>query len=227
MIDILVPMWGRGEKAQAIVDNIHAATEVEHAILFICTHNDVEEQCRATGESTIVTLWPCGPADYSKKINWGLRQTSYPFIFTGASDLEFIRGWDVEALKAAEKGAGVIGTNDAANPLVKRGKHSTHSLILRDHAMSVGCTFHDGPGFIYSETYKHQWVDTELVRCAIDTGQWAFARRSVVRHLHPFYHKQTPMDDTYTKALGDASHDSRLFKERLATWTRNRRATVL
>jgi hypothetical protein len=224
MIDILIPMYGRGEKAQAIVDNIHAATEVEHRIVFLCSPDDVSGDCFATGEDTKVVSWSCGPADYSRKINDGLRITHHSFVFTGASDLEFTRGWDVEALKAAEGGAGVIGTNDDANPLVKRGKHSTHSLIRRSHAMTVGCTFFDGPGVIYSEAYKHQWVDTELVRCAIDTGQWAFARRSVVRHLHPFYHKQTPMDRSYEKALGDASHDSRLFKERVGRWTRERRA---
>jgi len=223
VIDILIPMYGRGEKAQAIVDNIHATTEVSHRIFFLCSPDDVGEQCWATGEDRKIVSWLCGPADYARKINYGLRLTSNPFVFTGASDLTFTRGWDVEVLKVAEKGFGVVGTQDDANPLVKRGKHSTHSLISRDHAMSVGCTFHDGPGVIYSEAYKHQYVDTELVKCAMDTGQWAFARRSVVKHWHPFYNKQTPMDDSYRKALGDSAEDAATYRERLSQWTRNRR----
>jgi hypothetical protein len=223
MIDILIPMYGRGEKAQEIVDNIHAVTEVEHRIMFLCSSDDVSGFCFATGEDTKVVSWPCGPSDYAMKINEGLRITHHPFVFTGASDLEFTRGWDTEALKVAEAGFGVVGTQDDANPLVKRGKHSTHSLILRAHAETVGCTFHDGPGVIYSEAYKHQYVDTELVRCAIDTGQWAFARRSVVRHLHPFYHKQTPMDDTYRIALADSAEDAAIYRMRLNKWSASKR----
>lgn len=228
VIDILLPMWGRGDKAQAIVDNIHTTTEVEHRIMFLCSPHDVYISCHLTGENAVTVSWPCGDGDYSRKINEGVRRTHHPFIFTGASDLEFTPGWDAEALKVWQKGnPGVVGTNDDANPLVKRGRHSTHSLVSRDYIMSVGGTFHDGPGVLYSEHFRHQYVDTELVKAAMDRGQWGFAARSVVRHLHPFYYKTTPMDDSYRKALGDASHDSMLYKQRLQQWTRNRRSTVL
>src|SRR5690349_4342243 len=103
-------MWGRGDKAQAIVENIQETTQVEHRIMFLCSPDDVSGSCFATGEDTLVVDWPCGPADYSRKINVGFRRTHHPFVFTGASDLEFTRGWDDEALKVWEQGEpGVIG----------------------------------------------------------------------------------------------------------------------
>ncbi len=141
-------------------------------------------------------------------------------MLLAADDLDFEPGWDLNALALAERThAGVVGTNDDANPLVKRGKHATHPLVSRDYIDTVGGTWHDGPGVVYHEGYGHQYVDTELCMAAMQRGEWAFCHTSVVRHLHPFYpHRgigRTPMDDTYKKALGDASADNAIYRSRV------------
>ena len=71
--------------------------------------------------------------------------------------------------------------------------------------------------------YASRNCDTEVVKAAMDRGQWAFAMNSVVAHHHPIYDRSVAMDDTYRRALGDASADMRLFKERLKEWSASRR----
>ncbi len=227
MISILCPVLARPQNARPLVDSIRSNTTVPHEIIFLCTEGDLE-QIKACDECE-VPVWfigePAGKGNYAKKINAGFSRTSMPFVFTAADDVTFTPGWDTAILAEAERtGAGMVGSQDEANPLVKRGKHSTHSLFRRSYIDEVGGTFFDGPGIVYHEKYAHQWIDTEAVKAAMDRGEWAFARRSVVRHHHPFYDKTVRIDPTYKKALGDASHDSMLYRERVGRWTRERRA---
>jgi len=225
-LDIIVPVLSRPGNAQPLIDSIRANTTVEHTITFMVSPDDTNQlkACEATDADIYIVEWQPGPADASKKWNLGYRITSNPYVFTAADDLEFEFGWDTEILRVAENtGAGMVGSNDDANPLVKRGRHSTHSLFSRAYIDTVGGTFFDGPGIVYCEKYQHQWIDTEAVKAAMDRRQWAFAMMSVVRHHHPFYYRATPMDDTYRKALGDASEDQRLYKQRLLQWSGPRR----
>jgi hypothetical protein len=223
MIDVIVPVLSRPGNAQPLIDSIRANTTVEHTITFMCSPGDETEidACISTDANVYVVEWQPGPADASKKWNLGYRITSNPYVLLAADDLEFEAGWDVEAIKVAERtGAGVIGTQDQSNPLVIRGRHSTHPIVSRDYIDTVGGTWHDGPGSVYHEGYSHQWVETELIAAAMQRHQWAFSHQSVVRHMHPMFpHRgrpRTPMDDTYRIALADGSADSRLFKERQA-----------
>lgn len=159
-----------------------------------------------------------GPGNFAKKTNRGLAETDEEFVFCGATDLTFTPGWDVAALEVAEAtGAGVIGTNDGANPVVIKGKHSTHSLIRRAYAEDPGCTI-DGTGAIYCEKYDHQAVDNELCEVAQVRSQWAFAASSLVQHHHPFYDRRTKMDATYEKALAKGREDRALFMRRRRLW---------
>ena len=226
MLDIICPALGRPANAQPFVDSLVASTTVPFTLTFMCSPNDEAEirACDLTGEGIYIVEWQPGPADASKKWNLGYTLGNYPHVFTAADDVTFTPGWDVEILKVAERtGAGMVGSNDQANPLVKRGRHSTHSLFSRAYIDSVGGTFFDGPGVVYHEGYDHQWIDTEAVKAAMDRGQWAFAMNSVVAHHHPIYDRSVAMDDTYRRALGDASADKRLYTERLKKWSASRR----
>lgn len=227
MLDIIVPVLGRPANAQPLVDSIRSNTTVEHTIIFVVSYDDREEQQAVVDTGVpdyVVASWPPGPGDAAKKWNLGYEQTENPFVFTAADDITFTPGWDTEALKVAQRtGAGMVGTNDDANPLVKRGRHSTHSLFSRAYIDSVGGTFFDGPGVVYHEGYDHQWIDTESVKAAMDRRQWAFAHQSLVVHHHPIYDRSVKMDDTYTKALGDARHDKQLYEQRLKQWSQQRR----
>jgi GT2 family glycosyltransferase len=221
-ISIVIPVLNRPHRAAEVVASIFASTEVEVEVMFVCSPGDDAEiaAVQATGEDYIIVPWVCGDGDFARKHNLAFGCVDADLVFLGADDLAFEVGWDVAVLNAHRRNprAGVIGTQDDANPLVKRGKHSTHSVVTRDYIDEVGGTWHDGPGVIFHEGYKHQFVDTELCHAAMQRERWAFAHPAIVRHLHPMYpHRgigRTPMDDTYRKALGDAQEDSRLYAAR-------------
>lgn len=220
-ITIQIPVLNRPHRAAAVCESIFRNTSVEVTVVFVCSPDDSAEiaACEATGEAVIIVGLQPGPGDFARKHNLAFVMDRSPYILLGADDLEFEPGWDTEALRVAQRtNAGVIGVNDDANPLVKRGRHATHPLVSRDYIDTVGGTWHDGPGVIYHEGYAHQYVDTELCNAAMSRGQWAFAHQSTVRHLHPMYPKRgtarTPMDDTYRKALGDAHADQQVYLAR-------------
>jgi hypothetical protein len=188
-------------------------------VLWLVSPDDREQQiaCMAVGGTTIEVPWPPGPADFAKKHRRGWEESSFDWYFAGADDLEFTEGWDIVALAEAEStGAKVVGTNDMANPMVKRGQHATHMMFARDYVATVGATWHDGPGIVYSEAYDHQRVDDEAVAAAKMRGVWAFAADSVVIHHHPIFDRDVPMDDTYRKALAKGQEDGRVFAHRRA-----------
>lgn len=215
-ITILIPMLGRPDRAQAVADSIFEHTQVPYEIVFLCNGNDDEtaRACLATGARMFYVDDERRPGDYARKINYGFISTESPYVFTGACDLEFRDGWDTAAIALSEKeDAGVIGTNDGANPLVIRGKHSTHSLVSRRYIERVGGTWFDGPGILFHEGYDHQFVDNELVQAAQDRKEWAFSKRSFVRHLHPFY-GGLKMDETYKTSLAHGREDAAIFAER-------------
>ena len=109
--------------------------------------------------------------------------------------------------------AGVVGTQDTHNPLVKRGLQSTHSLVRREYVQEFGGTY-DNTGAIYSEAYDHQYIDIELVETAKLRQRWAFSKRSVVEHKHPHW-GSAPSDETYVKAMRQTTQDRRLFQQRM------------
>ncbi len=216
MIDILIPVLARPQNVEPLLENIEWATRVEHNVIFIATKGDKEEidelkRCEAT---FLVYPHPAGRADFAKKINWAFPKTKAPWVFQGADDLRFHRSWDTKALSTAKvRHAGVIGTDDLGNPLVKRGAHSTHTLIKREYIEKYGGT-HDGTGLVFCELYDHEFTDNEFVQTAIRRGQWAFSKQSKVEHLHPVWRK-AEMDSTYEKAFRSSKPDYMLFQRRM------------
>lgn len=216
MIAILVPVLGRPEQVKAVLESIELATTLEHRTVLIFSPNDPEPMEAARGHDNVdllITNWAPARSDYAKKLGFGFHHTDQPWLFQGATDLKFYPGWDTEAIKVAKRThAGVIGTNDLGNPDVKRGRHSTHSLISRDYIDYWGGTA-DGTGVIFSEAYDHQWTDNEFVDTAKLRRKWAFAARSIVEHLHPHWGK-CAMDDTYEKATRATRQDITLYTRR-------------
>jgi hypothetical protein len=224
VIAIVIPVLGRPEAVANVSRSIDVATDIECTVLFVCSPNDADglRAAQDTGEDVRVVAWEPGKADFARKINFGFRKTDEPFVFLGATDLRFLRGWDRAALRVAEAtGAGVIGTDDMGNPLVKRGKHATHPLVRRSYIEEFGGTFDEERGVVYAECYDHQCVDNELVYVAQERGQWAFARDSKVEHLHPIWRKAA-MDPVYQKALARGQQDIRMFGGRRTDWTKRR-----
>jgi hypothetical protein len=220
VIVVVAPVLGRPQNAQPLADSLAAASPGVRLVFVVSSGDDAQHSaCLATGADVIEAPWPAGHGDFARKVNLAADLTTERFVFQGADDIEFAAGWDDEALRVAEDtGAGVVGTNDNANPAVKQGRHSTHSLIRRAYIDDPGASM-DGPGSVFSVAYGHQFCDNELVALAQARGEWAFAERAVVVHRHWVW--GTALKDA-TYAKGDATHvaDARMFMRRRTSWSR-------
>lgn len=217
MIDILVPVLGRPQNAQPLVDSIRANTTVPHSILFLTSPGDQAEftACCLTGANVLEVPTTTG-GNYAAKINAGFRETIYPFVFCAADDIEFTPEWDTTALAVAKaSGRGVIGTNDMANTNVMNGLFSTHPLVRRSYILDKGGSL-DGPGVVYSETYDHNYPDRELACLAQYRNEWVFAIESKVIHHHAGHMKGA--DATYRKGARRFRQDHIRFLQRSHHW---------
>ena len=217
MIDVLVPVLGRPQNVQPLIEAFKATTAA-YQIHFLCTWGD-EEQITACMEVDALTHICCEPgrSEYPQKMNVGYALTDRPFLLLAADDLSPEPGWDTEALKVAEEtGAGVIGTNDMANGYVMAGIFSTHSLVRRRYVTEMGASL-DGPGTLIHEGYDHNFSDRELCGLAQARGEWAFAKNARILHRHPLW-KSAPWDKTYRKGLATFHEDQALFLSRASEW---------
>lgn len=219
MTDIVVaiPVLARPRNAAAVARSLADAGGSTRP-LFICSPGDDAEieACRATGAEVVVTDFPAGPGNFAMKTNLAARLTDEPWVFAGADDLRFHPGWAEEMIRVGEQaGAGMVGSDDLGNGMVRAGRHSTHSLFRRDYITECGTV--DQPGLVYHEGYDHQQVDTEAYETAVARGCFVFARRARVEHLHPFWGKGD-LDATYEKGLAASAADRALFHQRRRLW---------
>lgn len=226
MIDILLPVLRRPQNAERVYESIASTTSFDFRVTFLISPDDPDELAaveRLRLADYIVVPWLPRAGDFARKINFGFRHTTEPFVFLGADDLLFHESWDAAAVGTAElHGASVIGTQDDCNPLVKRGRHATHSLVRRSYAEERGCTFDELPGVVYCEAYDHQYVDTELYVVATERGDWAFAEDALVRHVHPLDRRnRIGLDETYRKGMAHGREDGQLFLQRRRQWVRS------
>lgn len=224
MIAVLVPVLGRPGRAAPLVASITAASTLVDEIVFLATSTDRAqiEAARRTGARVEIVPFPLDGGDYARKINHGVDLSTAPWIFQAGDDLRFERGWDVRALgKDTGPHVGVIGTNDLGNPLVKAGRHATHSLIRRAYVAERGTI--DEPGKALHEGYWHCWVDNELIETATHRRAFAAARDAIVEHLHPIWPdgaggRKGRDDPTYRRGQKRYHEDAALFRARRRLW---------
>jgi hypothetical protein len=217
VIDILVPVLNRPQNAAPLAASVEEATAVAFSLVFICTIGDEAQihACKMTG-ARILSI-EGGLSEYPRKMNHAFRKTDREFVFMAADDVIFEKGWDREALKVAKAtGAGVIGTNDCANPSVMRGDFSTHPLVRRSYISERGASM-DGPGFLCHEGYDHNQVDVEISKVAQVRRVWAFAPKSRICHQHPDFSGKKK-DDTYMKGFRRFRKDRQLYLKRARTF---------
>ena len=226
MIDVIVPVLGRPENAQPLVDSL-TASEADAQVTFICTGGDKPQirACEDTGCRTIIVGWKAGAGDYGRKINEGFSLTDSDYILNGADDIEFSRGWDTIALRMMKGRVGVVATNDKANRQVMRGEFGTHCLISRAYIDEYGGTGDRVPGVVLHEGYDHNFVDRELCDVARSRRAYAFAATAVVSHRHPIW-KTAEWDRTYRKGGARFRDDQRLYTQRTALWSSRNRDIV-
>lgn len=233
-VAVIVPVLGRPDRAAPLAANVFE-TAPGVPLVFVCSPGDFEQiaACRecashhahATDEAVdvLIAKFDPGPGDFAKKMNLAYELTAEPWLFQAADDVRFKPGW-LEALMlcAAATGAQVIGTDDCANPTVKAGRHSTHTLISRAYCDDPGASM-DGPGTVFSTAYGHQYCDTELVELAKWRGVWAFSPAARVVHEHPLWNGGGLLaDETYRRGQSTSRADARLYAQRSRLWRRRR-----
>lgn len=215
----LIPVLGRPEGVARVAWSLVTASPHVRRV-FICSagHDEDIQACEKTGADVLIADWEPGWADFAKKIDLGFHATHEPWVFQGATDVIFEKDWDKAVLRCAEEtGALVVGTWDGANPMVKRGRHSTHTLIARSYCEDPGASW-DGPSTVFSTAYDHQCVDNELLELARRRGVWTFCRDARVLHHHPIFDKTVERDATYVKGLANSRRDIQIFVQRRKRW---------
>lgn len=221
---VIVPVLNRPQNAEGLEASYEDSIEflLDSSMVFICSPGDDEQidVCRSLRARTLVADWKSGPGDYARKCQLGYEETDEPLVLLAADDLIFHPGW-LEAVEkiADEYDCGVIGTNDMANPLVKRGLHSTHPVVRRCYIDTHGGVVGE-PGTVYHQGYDHQFVDVELVQTAMQRGCYAHAHDAIVEHRHPIYDRKVASDATYKKGQAKGADDRRLFDSRRHLWER-------
>ncbi len=223
-IAVIAPVLGRPANAAPLAESLAASTD-RARLVFVCSPEDQEQRhaCAAATRGprhlTMGVEWRAGPGDYARKINAAYAATSEPLVLLAADDLRFRPGW-LEAVEAVaeEFDAGVIGTNDGANPLVLKGLHATHPVVRRCYIDNLGGVV-GRPGQVYFEGYDHNMVDVELVQTALARGCYAHAFDAHVTHLHPLW-RSAPMDATYLKGRTKVRRDQLLYRSRAPLWER-------
>jgi hypothetical protein len=217
MIDALVPVLGRPQNLGSLYRSFRDTSgpmDEMHFLVSPGAHEDLEAALQ-TGAQTHIVDWAPGPGDYARKMNYGYKISERPFLFLGATDIEFRAGWMEAALRKAER-ACVVATNDLANAQVRRGQFGTHCLVRRAYVKEQGASY-GGPGTFLHTGYDHNFVDRELCGMATARGVYAFARDSHVPHRHPLW-KTAEWDETYRKGLKRFQRDRALFLQRASLW---------
>lgn len=217
-VAILVPVLGRPEHAEPFMRSLFASTGLAHAYA-ICD-DDWDDTAHAWKQAgaTVLEFAGKGPGTFAQKINRGYRATSEPWLFLVGSDVRFHPGWLDHAQAIAGDRYHVVGTQDLGNPRVISGEHATHLLVRRSYVDEQGASW-DGPGTVAHESYRHWFVDDEIVTVAKQRGVWAMALGSKVEHLHPAWGKGE-RDAVYDLGESHAQADQERFQARLAEHSR-------
>ena len=219
MISILIPTVGRPDRLAGLAANIHDTTVAEHEIVFIVEEDD---------QASIAAILDAGEHDrfhinlearsYAGACNSAyLRHRLGELIFTGADDLHFHHGWDVEAMAHLDDQVLVVGTNDRLNPYVAKGWHATHYLIDRRYLDTEGGCVDAGPGSFLHEGYSHNFTDTEFIGTAKARARFRPCLEAVVEHLHHSAGRMAP-DATTEKTQAGYGADAELYDRRKELW---------
>jgi hypothetical protein len=201
---ILIPAM-RPAKLAPLVANITEATPEPHAVYIIATP-ELAHAADRMGDLTGAHLILDEGASWAKRINLGYRETTEPYLFTGADDVLFHPGWLSAALAVCDEN--VVIVNDLHNP------HGTMALVARTYA-DLG-TIDGAPGLLH-EGYRHNYVDGELFGTARSRGRLVQCPEAIVEHLHPAAGKAQD-DQVYEIGREAWDDDTELYNRRLHLW---------
>lgn len=222
---VLVPVLSRPGNVAPLVKSFVANCPADAELHFLVNHDDAEELAELETSIPVERVYiqilegvDVNPTTWPMKINIGVQTAEADWYLCAADDVAFTPGW-WEATKELRENPqiGVIGTNDSAtnsgNPRVAAGEHTCHPLLRASYVRDRGTV--DEPGKAVHDGYHHWFVDDELVYTAKSRGAWAFCRKAVVEHLHPYWYPgEIPSDPTYVLGEANAAADAELWKKR-------------
>ncbi len=199
-VAIVIPLM-RAHRIAPVVQSIQEST-TDYTIIVLATG-----ECADACKDLPVTLIDDGGGTWPARINRGVRETTEPYIFTGADDLAFRPGWFEAARIAMDQipGGGLVGVNDLMN------RAGVHFLISREYVTTIGGSLTDPPGVAMHEGFRHAYCDDFARKCAQHRGRWAFADQSIVEHKHCGVGK-APHDEVYAQGESTMGEGMALFQ---------------
>lgn len=208
-VDVLVPVLNRPWQAIPFMQTVD---DPRMRVIVIAEPSDGDTITAWIQAGAHVVVHPTART-FAQKVNVGFKEGTGSYVVLVGDDARFTPGWlDAALAVASATRAAVIGTNDQVSRRCTNGTHSPHPMIRRTYVDHVGASW-DGPGIVCHEGYAHNYVDDEITCAAKQRGVWAFAKDSVIRHLHPVW-GTAPTDDTYKRGQRLIDTDRRLFMQR-------------
>lgn len=227
VLDVVVPVLWRPERVRRVASSISSSTLSSHRLTFLADADDLETRRELVEAGLRFLIAPpvprWGRATYGSKVNLAYRELDAPYLAVLADDVVPEPGWDLEALDAFARwpDAGVVATNDQLNLRTIVGITATHPVIRRAYVEEHAGATADGVDPVFSEAYRHNYVDGELVAIARSRGAFRAALRSIVRHEH--YQNGAPDDRTYQEARRHLARDRETQGARLRAFDPTKR----
>lgn len=215
-VAVIVPALMRPHNVQPLVDSVMATT-LNANVYFVCDPADLEQIAAVEASGARLLLFGGRDGGFAEKMNYGVANTTEPWVVWCGDDVRFHPGWMEEARRVSER-ADVIGTNDSLpgrvrNPDVAAGRHADHFLVRRSYIDDVGACL-DGPGILAPEAYGHWYCDKEVIGLAKARGVYVHCGECVLEHLHPGY-DNGERDQVYLMAIESAEPDRKEWLSRL------------
>jgi glycosyltransferase involved in cell wall biosynthesis len=210
-VDVIVPLM-RPEN----MDRLMMSIGRDSAVKVLVVHDGLD----VSGYPVQSIDTRCDLTSYAEKVNFALEHSTAEWVLVVGDDVEFADGWFTAAIEASTRGD-VIGTNDSEegrvrNPDVAAGRHADHFFIRRSYIDDIGSSL-DGPGVAMPTSYKHWYVDREVIQLARARKVYVHAPDCRIIHHHPGYDGDEAArmaDPTYASAVDAAEHDEREFLSR-------------
>ena len=213
-IAVIVPVMRRPHNVDRLVGSLRASTDLADIYLVVDHDDEVEMEAVMSNPDCQMIVNYSDSRTFATKCNLGYRETDESWCLFIGDDVRFFPGWAEEALQVGRLGA-FVSTNDLGNRSVMQGSHATHPMIARWWLDSHGASW-DGPGTVCHEGYSHWYCDNEWTAVARNAGQFRFAAKAVIEHLHPVFNKGAD-DEVYRIGQSTTEVDRQLW------FTRSRR----
>lgn len=216
-IAVLIPTLGRHQNMWRVIANLQENTDPSLFTPYFIVENTDTNSINTANDLGVLAIINEGEPCYADCINTAYRKTNEPFLFLGADDLGFQRGWAENALSHMKPGVGVCGTNDLGGIEIGHGRDATHFLVSRHYIQTLSGRV-DMPDVVLYP-YSHNYCDKEFVETARSRHAYVYCPKAIVEHIHPAWGKGK-WDQTYDKGQKTDWQDREIYRSRQHLWSR-------